>query len=511
MAEAMFGEGVTVVSASYTGDSRSSGTFKGGDAKSPEITPSDEGVILSTGHVKDFSNQNGKFNKSPDTSTDTSGPDADAGFFSDPAFVEGFGTNSFDATYIDVDFIPDGDMLTMQFVFASEEYPEFSTSLITDSIGIWVNGSRIDVAAAPDDTLVDDINSLTNPSLFVDNESGIYNTEMDGFTVTLTAKLPVTSGELNSIRIGIADVGDADYDSSLLVAGNSIQSAFIANDDDVELFVNQTKNVDLVANDDGPGTSTIFITQINGQDVVAGDTVVLATGQSITLNADGTVDITADGDIETTAFTYTAAIGGGNGLTDTAFVTIDTVPCFVSGTLIRTARGDIPVERLTTGDMVLTRDDGAQPIRWIGRRTMPAEGKMAPVEIARGAFGDHGKLRVSPLHRILIRNVHAELLFGDSEVLIAARDLVDGRNVQQLSGGTVEYVHLLFDRHQVIWSEGLQTESFLPGPQTTHCFEAETVAEICEVFPELDPLTGDGYGPAARRTLRAFEARLLVA
>ena len=111
---------------------------------------------------------------------------------------------------------------------------------------------------------------------------------------------------------------------------------------------------------------------------------------------------------------------------------------------------------------------------------------------------------------MLIRNVHAELLFGSSEVLIAARDLIDGHRVRQVEGGRVEYVHILFDEHQVVWSEGLETESFLPGPQTTHCFEQETVDEIKEIFPELNTLTGEGYGPAARPTLRQFEAKLLA-
>ena len=72
------------------------------------------------------------------------------------------------------------------------------------------------------------------------------------------------------------------------------------------------------------------------------------------------------------------------------------------------------------------------------------------------------------------------------------------------------YVHLLFDRHQVIWSAGLATESFLPGPNTTRAMERGIVEEICAIFPELDPETGDGYGAAARPTLRHFEARLLV-
>ena len=286
----------------------------------------------------------------------------------------------------------------------------------------------------------------------------------------------------------------------------------VANDDVVEVVQNTSTTVDLVANDDAPGQSVIFITAINGQPVEAGDTVVLTSGETITINADGTVTITADGDPTGFTFEYTAAFGNGNAnQQDTATVTVNTVPCFVAGTMIRTERGDMPVERLQVGQMVMTRDDGLQPIRWIGQRTLPAEGRMAPVQIARNTFGEHGTVMVSPLHRILVRNEHAELLFGSNEVLAAAQDLIDGRQIRQIEGGQVHYVHLLFDRHQVLWSEGLLSESFLPGPQTTHCFEEETVAEICHIFPEIDPRTGAGYGPAARPALRRFEARLLVA
>ena len=95
-------------------------------------------------------------------------------------------------------------------------------------------------------------------------------------------------------------------------------------------------------------------------------------------------------------------------------------------------------------------------------------------------------------------------------MLVAARHLVNGRSVRRIEGGMVEYVHLLFDAHEVVFSEGLPTESFLPGPQTTAVFEADILDEICTLFPELDPRTGDGYGPAARRTLKEFEGRVLA-
>jgi len=215
----------------------------------------------------------------------------------------------------------------------------------------------------------------------------------------------------------------------------------------------------------------------------------------------------SDGTTEKFNFTYTVSDGVHS---DAAYVVVDTIPCFVSGTLIKTPAGEVPVECLQPGDLVDTHDDGPQPLRWIGKRQAPAEGSFAPIHIAANTFGVHRDLLLSPMHRVLIRDSLAELLFGDVEVLVAARDLVNDRSVRRLEGGTVEYVHILFDKHQVVFSEGLPTESFLPGPQTTKSFEVEAINEICAIFPELDPLTGEGYSDAARRTLRKFEANLLM-
>ena len=103
------------------------------------------------------------------------------------------------------------------------------------------------------------------------------------------------------------------------------------------------------------------------------------------------------------------------------------------------------------------------------------------------------------------------MLFGEDEVLIAARDLVNDLSVTRQPGGHVTYFHILFDTHQIVFSEKLTTESFLPGPQISEVFEPEILAEILSLFPELDPATGHGYGPMARRGLRQFEASALTA
>lgn len=503
MAQTIFGDGVTVIGASYTGDRDSSGIYTNGDSISPGVTPGDTGVMFSTGDLRGFTNNNFfQSNQSASTTTTSSGPNG----VND--FDNAAGARTYDASYLDVDFIPTGDVMTMQFVFASEEYPEFATGAFQDFFGVWVNGNLVPLSIGDGDIDPNNLNAGSNGNLFIDNTADQFNTEMDGFTATLTLTMPVNAGEVNSIRIGIADVTDSNYDSTVMIAADSVQTTLVAGDDTTTLFPDGSRTLDLLANDINNTAGTLSITHLNGQAVSAGDIVTLNSGQQIQLNADGTIEVIGDGDTELFNFTY--EVESSTGQTDVGFVTVDSVPCFVAGTLIRTPGGEVPVEMLQPGDLVLTQDEGAQPLRWIGRRRVMAAGDFAPIRIAAETFGTHRELLLSPLHRVLIRDSLAELLFGEREVLVAARDLVNDRSVRRIEGGEVEYVHILFDRHQVVFSEGLPTESFLPGPQTANSFEAEIVDEICALFPEIDPATGAGYSAAARRTLKRYEARLLM-
>lgn len=501
MAQSIFGDGVTVVSASYSGDNRSSGIYSGGDSTSPGVTPGDTGVIFSTGYVRDFTNSSGSSNHSTNTSSNTRGVNNNSDFNS------AAGSNTYDASFLDVDFIPDTNLMTMQFVFSSEEYPEFQNSVYQDFVGVWINGTQVDLAVGNGDADPGNVNNVTNENLYNDNTLDQYNTEMDGFTVTMTLTIPVIPGVVNSIRIGVADVVDSSYDSNLLIAGDSVQTELVALEDSDTMYPSGSVTMDVMANDVNNGGGTLTITHINGQPVGAGSSVTLNTGQTVTLNADGTITVVGDGDVEDFNFTYTIDNGTND---DIGFVNVSSVPCFVAGTLIRTPDGEIPVENLCPGDLVITQDEGACPVRWAGFRTVDAEGDLAPIHIRAGTFGPHRDLLVSPQHRVLVRDSLAELLFGEDEVLISAKDLLNDRSVTRRCGGQVTYVHLMFDRHQVIFSEGLETESFLPGPQTTECFDQPIIDEICSIFPELDPMTGQGYSSAARRTLRRYEAQLLM-
>lgn len=263
MANTIFGDGVQVIGASYTGDIDSAGIYTNGDSVAPGVTPSDTGVILSTGNAESFTNSagSGDANQNTNTSTNTSGPNNNADFNA------ATGALTRDAAFLDVDFIPDGDVMTMQFVFASEEYPEFQNSIYQDFVGVWVNGTLVPMEVGNGDTDPGNINTANNINMFVDNSDSDFNTEMDGFTLTLTLTMPVNAGQVNSIRIGIADVADNSYDSNLLIAGDSVQTSLVAVADDINVFPQGETSLNVLDNDIAPDGATLTITQINGQPV----------------------------------------------------------------------------------------------------------------------------------------------------------------------------------------------------------------------------------------------------
>jgi hypothetical protein len=234
----------------------------------------------------------------------------------------------------------------------------------------------------------------------------------------------------------------------------------------------------------------------------------------IVVNGDGTITLISDpddtpGDI---SFNYEISNGSGPGaVTDIGLVSGELLPCFVSGARIETARGPVPVEDVVVGDMVLTLDEGFQPVRWCGARRVASSGAFGVVRIPAGTFGQHGSLAVSPQHRLFLTGWRAELYCGEGEVLVKAMHLVrSGRLHQDQSGQWVNYHHLLFDRHQIICAEGLWSESYHPGPAVLAGHDAETLEELLALFPELAADPAQGYGPSARPEATAHSAALLM-
>lgn len=185
------------------------------------------------------------------------------------------------------------------------------------------------------------------------------------------------------------------------------------------------------------------------------------------------------------------------------------IPCFVAGTLIRTRRGDIPVELIRPGDELQTLDNGFRPVVWAGRRKVCGLGKMAPIRFDAGVAGNQRKLLVSPQHRMLLAGWRSQLAMGETEALASATHLVNGSTVRRVRRPFVTYVHLLCEDHQVIFAEGTPTESLFPGGRALSAFDHHARQEIRRLFPALCPVRGTGSG-MARPILTRATARLAL-
>ncbi|WP_230312282.1 Hint domain-containing protein [Paracoccus lichenicola] len=192
------------------------------------------------------------------------------------------------------------------------------------------------------------------------------------------------------------------------------------------------------------------------------------------------------------------------------------VTCFALGTMIDTTAGIRAVETLRPGDLILTRDHGPQVLRWQGSAHVTQDGlemrpNLRPILIRKGALGAGSPARdlvVSPQHRILVRSRIAHRLFQDTEILVAAKHLVGLPGIQVTAPPEgVTYFHLLFDRHEILMSNGAWSESLYTGPEALKSVSDAARREIMALFPDL----AQGMAPApARRLLTGREAQQLA-
>ncbi|MAQ86283.1 MAG: hypothetical protein CMH12_24315 [Maritimibacter sp.] len=152
---------------------------------------------------------------------------------------------------------------------------------------------------------------------------------------------------------------------------------------------------------------------------------------------------------------------------------------FTRGTRITMADGaQRPIEDIRPGDSVLTRDSGAQTVRWVGQQTVRASGAFAPITIAPGALNNEGPLKLSPNQRLFVYQREDTLGAGRSEVAIKAEYLVNGETVTRGNGGFVEYFQILFDAHEFIFAEGIATESLALDTRTGPALPREIRAKL---------------------------------
>lgn len=194
------------------------------------------------------------------------------------------------------------------------------------------------------------------------------------------------------------------------------------------------------------------------------------------------------------------------------------VICFTPGTRLRTERGEVPIEDLDPDDRVLTRDSGPQDVLWTAHRRISGARLFAmpsqrPIRMRRGALGvdrPDGDLIVSPDHRVLVTGAAARDLWGEDEVLVRAADLVGDRfiTVDHYLRETY-YIHLMLDRHEVIWANGLEVETFHPGFMGLEHLTGLQRTSLLDAKPEVGR-NPDLYGPPARRMVSRAEAAILL-
>ncbi len=193
------------------------------------------------------------------------------------------------------------------------------------------------------------------------------------------------------------------------------------------------------------------------------------------------------------------------------------VICFTPNTWISTPDGLRFIQDLRQGDLVLTRDNGPQPVLWRGFRRMTgarlhAMPHLRPIRLRSGALGPSRPdpdLLVSPQHRMLLKGRAAQALFNVDEVLVAAEDLVNDLTITvDRMVREVTYVHVLLDHHNIIWANGLETESFHPANAAPDSVDPGQREGLLGLFPAL-ALNPHTYGDYARRNLTASEAAIL--
>jgi Hint domain len=249
------------------------------------------------------------------------------------------------------------------------------------------------------------------------------------------------------------------------------------------------------------------------ENLAAGDVLELpgTSVSSVTFGSDSLTVTTNDGSYDFTNVTYasgptinsfTAAPDASTGLEAITFAI-----CFCKGSLIRTPSGDVPVEKLSIGDIVTTWCGGAAPIRWIGRQTVSTRftdpSRILPVRIKANALGDQ-----IPLRDLLLSPDHA-ILIGD--VLVQAGALINGTSIVRETNvpETFTYYHVELDDHSLVLAENTPAETFIDNVDRLGFDNWE---EYEKLYPGGKPIVEMPYprAKAHRQVPRLIGERLAV-
>lgn len=397
-----------------------------------------------------------------------------------------------DVVYVDTtETHTQADLISLGVLSADTTvYTGNGTMDLTSVLGVDALSNRYTVATGGADLTIDagllDLNVASARTLLIDGDSTIT------FSAGSVSALSALTNVLNNTTIAFSGSGDGTftYDPPTI----NLVSAVTLTIDEMgagdKVVIPMAGDNLYALRESGYDASTGYLTLVNGVGILS---------QSVTVRIKMT-----QAEYDTYAANKSLYL---NGATDTfTFPGDDSsqpvydVPCFSAGTLIRTAQGEVAIETLKVGDMVETRDNGLQPIRWVGSvhlgpQDLQRAPNLRPIRIRAGALGrgvPQTDLLVSPQHRVLLRSKIAERMFGTREVLVAAKQLLQVEGIDIATDvAEVTYLHMLFDRHEVVVSNGAETETLYTGPQALLGVGEEAREEIFALFPELRAHPGE--------------------
>ena len=371
-----------------------------------------------------------------------------------------------------------------------------------DMSGVTASGVSVTYTGDEAGTISDGADTITFSeieALTLTDQADVVDASSDTAGVVIDAG----AGD-DTITFGAGDdsiSGGTGYDQFVLTATGGIDtvSDFSISDDDDDGFFNDQLDVSDLTGGTGFGGS------IRTQDVTVTDDgfgnalLSFPGGESLVLEG------VAPAQITTASQLHSAGI-----------------PCFTPEVQLATKRGAVPAGEIQVGDLLQTADNGYQPVLWVGKR------RLNRAELAKrphlrpycirpdGVLSPDRPMLLSPQHRLLVNKKTFEYNTPVSESFLSAKLLAEIDETCQPQTDTpdgVTYVHLMTEHHEVVFAEGIATETFWPGPEAVRGLSAKDLHELFELFPELIPVYGlvgsygrrhprQAYGDLARRSLK---------
>ena len=322
----------------------------------------------------------------------------------------------------------------------------------------------------------------SNKAVFA-SDDGVHGTELwvtDG-----------VSGASHTYQIADINAGPAastPHDITALGDGRALFAA--SSNSYTELWITDGTTAGTTRVTDASITSPLYITPIGG-----GEALFQATYRKYgsDLQNFGTELFLFDGgSAHLVKNIYPDTISGGTVVTtessDPSGFGVFTPVCFCRGTLIRTDRGEVPVEALAVGDTVETLSGALRPIRWIGfgRDLVTAKNPLArPIIVRRGALADN-----VPKRDLYLTHGHALYIDG---VLVPVELLVNHRSILwDDAARVVEYYHIELDGHDVVIAEGAPAESYHDAGNRALFQNARPGSEAGAATPTYAPVLNGG-------------------